>query len=165
MKKEIALNGEFVPVTLVRHGESATLTIANRQYDCTLHAVGGGEYRLAMGGKTHRVWATSYQDKVWIHAFGRAFELEAVDPVERAARAASGGDRVITAPMPGTVVTIAVSAGETVKKGQSLLIIESMKMQTEILAARDGTVESVAVGLGTSFDRGARLLTHLAEEE
>lgn len=164
MKREISLSGEYAPVTLARRGDSATLGIAGRQYQCTLHSGGGGEYRLAICGKTHRVWVATHRDTVWVHAFGRTFELEVLDPVERAARAAGGGDSVITAPMPGTVVVISVAPGDEVKKGQSLLIIESMKMQTEILAGRDGTVESVAVVPGATFDRGARLISLQQED-
>jgi len=164
MNREISLKGEFAPVTLSRRGKSATLGIAGRQYECMLHQVGSGEYNLAIGGKTHRVWVVTHRDAVWVHAFGRAFEMEVLDPVERAARTTVGSANTITAPMPGTVVAISVVAGETVKKGQALMLIESMKMQTEILAGRDSTVEAVTVSIGATFDRGARLISLKQEE-
>lgn len=164
MKREISINGEFEPVTLIRRGDSATVEIAERPHRCTMHTVGIGEYQLAIGGKTHRVWVTTHRDTVWVHAFGRAFELEVLDPVERAALGAGGGDSVVTAPMPGTVVAISVAPGDQVKKGQALMVIESMKMQTDIVAARDGEIESITVALGATFDRGAKLISLKVEE-
>ena len=60
--------------------------------------------------------------------------------------------------MPGTVVSLRVSGGQAVKKGQVLLILEAMKMENEIVAARDGTVESIAVGEGASVNTNDALL-------
>ena len=64
---------------------------------------------------------------------------------------------------PGTVVKIMVAAGDAVHKGQPLLVIESMKMQTEIAARRDGTVEQIFVTENQTFDRGARLVALAVE--
>ena len=164
MKRDVALAGAFQSVTLVRRADSATLSFGGKDHRCVLQDVGGGEYRLAVDGKTHRVWVAVHKGYAYVHAFGRAWELEVVDPIARAQRATGGGDAVATAPMPGTVVRIMVAAGDTVHKGQPLLVIESMKMQTEIAARRDGTIERVFVAENQTFDRGARLVTLTAEE-
>jgi biotin carboxyl carrier protein len=52
--------------------------------------------------------------------------------------------------MPGTIMRIDVAAGDTVKKGQNLVILEAMKMENEIMSGGDGTVASVAVSQGDS---------------
>src|SRR4249920_612257 len=137
MRRDIALNGDFHSVTLARRAGSATLSFANCDHRCVLQDLGAGEYRLSVNGKTHRVWAVVHRGYAYVHAFGRAWEMEVVDPVTRAQRTAGGGDALTTAPMPGTVVRIMVAAGDAVHKGQPLLVIESMKMQTEIAARRD----------------------------
>ncbi len=164
MKQEIALAGIFHSVTLARRANSATLGFGGREHRCALQEVGAGEYRVAVDGKTHRVWVAVHRGFAYVHAFGRAWELEVVDPIARAQRAAGGGDAVTIAPMPGTVVKIMVAAGGTVHKGQPLLVIESMKMQTEIAARRDGTVEQVFVTEKQTFDRGAKLVSLVAQE-
>ena len=69
-----------------------------------------------------------------------------------------------TAPMPGMVVTIAVEPGQEVITGQRLVIIESMKMQSEIVAWRDGVVERIYLQVGDTFDRGASLIGLEPEE-
>ena len=70
-----------------------------------------------------------------------------------AAPAAAGGTSV-ECPMPGTVLDIKVAAGDTVKNGDVLLILEAMKMENEITAAADGKVVSVNVSKGASVDAG-----------
>jgi 3-methylcrotonyl-CoA carboxylase alpha subunit len=164
MKSDIALCGAFHSVTLVRRADFATLTFGGRDHTCALQDVGAGEYRLAVDGKTHRVWVAVHRGYAYVHAFGRAWELEVVDPVARAQRGAGAGEAVATAPMPGIVVKIMVAAGDAVHKGQPLLVIESMKMQTEIAARRAGTVERLYVVEGQTFDRGARLVALVAED-
>lgn len=63
-------------------------------------------------------------------------------------------DGTVTAPMPGTVISIAVTDGDTVSKGQTLLILEAMKMENEIMAPCDGTVQEVTISQGTSVNAG-----------
>ena len=60
----------------------------------------------------------------------------------------------ITAPMPGTILKVNVNAGDAVKKGQVLLILEAMKMENEIVAPADGKIASVNVAKGTSVNAG-----------
>ena len=79
-------------------------------------------------------------------------------PAAAAARTAAGGER-ICAPMPGNILSVNVAAGDAVKKGQVLMILEAMKMENEIMAPCDGTVTSVAAVKGSSVESGALLCT------
>ncbi|MGL5439004.1 MAG: biotin/lipoyl-containing protein [Filifactoraceae bacterium] len=69
------------------------------------------------------------------------------------------GEKIITAPMPGTILDIKVSNGTEVKKGEVLLILEAMKMENEILAPEDGIVSSINVSKGSSVNTGDILAT------
>lgn len=77
------------------------------------------------------------------------------------ASAASGaaGSVKVSAPMPGKILGVKVSAGQTVKKGDVLLILEAMKMENEIVAPSDGTVASVNVAAGQNVESGEVLAT------
>ena len=69
------------------------------------------------------------------------------------------GPQRVTAPMPGKVVRVLVAPGDEVKARQGLVVVEAMKMENELRAARDGRVRDVAVKEGQSVDAGAVLLT------
>jgi biotin carboxyl carrier protein len=99
-----------------------------------------------------------------VHAFGCSWRTEVVDPVERSRLQSEEADLAI-APMPGTVITVAVGPGQEVTAGQPLVVIESMKMQSEIVAWRDGVVDRVHLEAGETFDRGAGLVTLVPEEQ
>jgi len=75
-----------------------------------------------------------------------------------AAPAAAGGE-VISAPMPGTILSVNVTVGQAVKKGDVLCVLEAMKMENEIYAPRDGEVASVTATKGEAVESGKALVT------
>ncbi len=80
----------------------------------------------------------------------------AVAAAAPAAPAPAGGEKII-APMPGNILSVNVKDGDTVKKGDILMILEAMKMENEILAPADGTVAAVSVTKGQTVETGALL--------
>ena len=77
----------------------------------------------------------------------------------KAAAAAPAGAEAIKSPMPGTINAVNVTAGQAVKKGDVLCILEAMKMENEIKAPRDGVVASVNVSKGATVNTGDVLLS------
>ena len=73
------------------------------------------------------------------------------------ASAPAGGEQ-ITSPMPGNILSVNVSAGDTVKKGQVLMILEAMKMENEIMAPCAGKIATVAVSKGAAVNSGDLLV-------
>ncbi|HWA71165.1 MAG TPA: biotin/lipoyl-containing protein [Polyangiaceae bacterium] len=74
------------------------------------------------------------------------------------ARRAQVAPGLLVAPMPGRVVAVRVSVGDSIEKGALLLVIEAMKMQNELFAARAGRVQEVLVAPGETVERGAALI-------
>lgn len=72
--------------------------------------------------------------------------------------AAPAGATTVEAPMPGKILNIKVSEGQAVKFGEVVVIMEAMKMETEIVAPADGTVSKILVKAGDSVDTGAALV-------
>jgi acetyl-CoA/propionyl-CoA carboxylase biotin carboxyl carrier protein len=129
--------------------EAGTLT-----YDGALLATNGGLRR--------QVSVFADGDAVWV-VDGDVGPLRFA-PAVGDADAATGGEASLEAPMPGTVVQLRVEAGATVAAGETLVVMESMKMEISIQSPRDSVVEAVLVAVGDQVDRGATLI-ELAEED
>lgn len=85
----------------------------------------------------------------------------AAAPVAAPAPAATGatGSEVVKAPMPGTIISVNVATGDSVKKGQVLVVLEAMKMENEIVSPVDGTVASINTTKGSSVNAGELLVS------
>ena len=75
-------------------------------------------------------------------------------PAPKAAAPVAAGATTVSAPMPGKVLSVNVKAGDAVKAGDVLMILEAMKMQNEIMAPADGTVSDVRVSAGQTVGTG-----------
>ena len=82
----------------------------------------------------------------------------AAAPTAAAAPAVTGAGEAVNAPMPGTILKVNVSAGQAVKGGQVLCVLEAMKMENEIMAPKSGTVTQVVVSKGASVNTGDALV-------
>ena len=80
-------------------------------------------------------------------------------PAAPAAAPVVAGSASVNAPMPGTINAVKVKVGDSVSKGQVLVVLEAMKMENEIMAEADGTVASVAVSQGQTVNTGDVLVT------
>ena len=99
---------------------------------------------------------------------GTAYEIELEEltgaapsapaaPAAPAAAAAPAGGEQVTSPMPGTILAINVAAGDTVKRGQVLMVLEAMKMENEIMCPCDSKIASVNTSKGASVESGTLL--------
>ena len=82
----------------------------------------------------------------------------AAAPAAAPAPVAVGAGEQITAPMPGNILKVNVNAGDKVKEGQVLVVLEAMKMENEIMAPHDATIVQVVVSKGSTVDTGAPLV-------
>jgi acetyl/propionyl-CoA carboxylase alpha subunit len=115
---------------------------------------------LSIGGQRFEVVIATRGDDVFVHLDGETHHLRYRHPLDRlSAQSQISVDDAIRAPMPGTLVAVRVAAGDVVTRGQQLLVMESMKMETSLVAARDGLVAAVHFDKGQTFDRDALLLS------
>lgn len=91
----------------------------------------------------------------------KAAAPKAAAPKAAAKPAASGaqGSVKVNSPMPGKILAIKANAGQAVKKGNVIMVLEAMKMENEIVAPSDGTIASVNVAVGSSVEAGEVLAT------
>jgi 3-methylcrotonyl-CoA carboxylase alpha subunit len=148
-----------VGLTYHAHGWDFALDGATSRLELVAHDGAGFAIRLgdtAVHGNVRR-------DGDLFHVFtnGRHYTLAYNDPMAHAGEIESGGGR-LTAPMPGKVVAVLAGAGQEVKKGEPLVIMEAMKMEHTIAAPGDGVVEEVLYQVGDQVADGAPLLAFRA---
>jgi 3-methylcrotonyl-CoA carboxylase alpha subunit len=107
-------------------------------------------------GRQHRVFVAAAGDGRWAFCEGEVWVIENAAPATHRKRAA--GHESLAAPMPATVIAIPVSAGDRVTKGQTVLVLEAMKMEMPLRAAHDGTVIAVNCGVGDLVQPGITLV-------
>ncbi|MFI6941862.1 acetyl-CoA carboxylase biotin carboxylase subunit [Streptomyces sp. NPDC050418] len=106
---------------------------------------------VELAGLTHKFTYATGADGTWLARDGHSWHLQDHDPVEAALTgAAHAGADALTAPMPGTVTVVKVAVGEEVAAGQSLLVVEAMKMEHVIAAPHAGTVTELDVTAGAT---------------
>ena len=118
-----------------------------------------GVLNLMYGGRSVEAGLVPFDDGIDVDIRGLSHELSVVDPRRKALRTgggAAGGS--IKTQMPGRVVRVLVSEGDTVEKGSPLVVVEAMKMENEIKSPRDGTVSRVAVSAGDLVEARAVLV-------
>ncbi len=156
--RDIAIDGgEPRSVGLTRGGVRSRVLIGPMAL-AAARAPAGQDWEMDVDGLCAHVSIAVDKDLVQIHAFGRTWRITVIDPAERALRTGDQSD-MARAPMPGVAISVMVAPGQEVVAGQPMVLIESMKMQTEISASRDGTVDLVHARVGESFPLGAPLVT------
>ena len=153
---ELLLDGEIRKISvevrdgaLVVHEEGGVSEIGVRR-------VSANELRLRFGERSVRVFLAKDGERTFVAVGGRQYivsepRAEAGRPGEADEKAAGGSLRV-KAPMPGKVTKLAVSEGEKVRKNQTLVIVEAMKMENEIKTSIDGVVTKIHAAVGDLVD-------------
>ncbi|MFC5720335.1 acetyl/propionyl/methylcrotonyl-CoA carboxylase subunit alpha [Streptomyces gamaensis] len=109
-----------------------------------------GTVTTELHGRTHTFTCATGPDGTWLSRDGDTWHLPHHDPVQARDSTAYGRADTLTAPMPGTVTVVKASVGERVRAGQSLLVVEAMKMEHVIAAPHDGTVTELGVAPGAT---------------
>ena len=123
---------------------------------------GDGAYTANVDGKNVTVKLNAAGDAYTATVNGKTFNVKVSEGVAAAAAApaaASGEGKVIAAPLPGTVTKLIASEGDEVAAGETILIIEAMKMETEIKAEKDCVVSAFSVSQGAVVAAGDALVT------
>ena len=163
MKYVVTVNGASIDVSLDPEG----IQVDGQQVRAHLAELDGTPLLLVTIGKvTRRVLVrrglARGQYTLWIDGF--RYEVEAVDERTRAIRALSAavsgptGPLVLRAPMPGLILRVHVKTGDAVQVGESLVVIEAMKMENELRAPAAGTVRAVPARAGSAVEKGAVLV-------
>ncbi len=164
MKRVAIIDGKQHQVLVVREGRSFRVEIDGREISAELVRANDSLDTLIMeGGRQYAVVHHRNHDRHEIFFPNFQIDLDLKDPLTLARRSGAedmGADEhTIRAVMPGRVVRVEVSEGDEVEKGQTIVVVEAMKMENAIDAPRAGKVVTLHVQAGTTVDTGADLVT------
>ena len=157
MKFSFEQNSETYPVELMPYGKTYRFTIGDKTADVELLQSKDGKLDLLVDGKHITAYVSSDSAKRWVTVNGQTVMLTKAS----GARKSGGGHHAageLTAPMPGQVRAVNVSEGDEVLKGQTLLLLEAMKMEIRVQAPRDGVVKKLFVNQGQTVERDQVLI-------
>ena len=136
--------------------------VDDREYVIDATNPAPGLYSLLVHGKVYNaaVWQRRGRREVQIGQWSTSVEVASAQTQRPSAKptAALSGRQEITAPMSGRVIQVLVQPGQTVQAGESLVIIEAMKMETEIRAIAPGQVRNIQAAVDTAVEAGQLLL-------
>jgi len=155
---DLELGGTHHAVTLQRlHDGAVLLGIGEQRWPLHSGPLGDGRFDLTLG--TTRLRLTVYAQGEQLAVFGEhgSALVQEIDPIAHAGESGAEAGR-LTAPMPGKLIAFHAKAGDAVKKGQPLAVMEAMKMEHTITAPRDGVVAELLFAVGDQVPEGGELL-------
>jgi biotin carboxyl carrier protein len=145
-------------VDLTPTGKSYHAAMEEKTAEVEILAAGDGQLELLIDGERVTAYVSSDGAKHWVTINGQTFMLTKQSGARKSAGGHAHAAGELTAPMPGQIRAVNVSEGDAVTKGQTLLVLEAMKMEIRIQSPMDGVVKSLAVKAGQTVEREQALV-------
>jgi biotin carboxyl carrier protein len=159
MKYEVRIGGKARVVEFTRNSEKLQISLDGNLLDADAVEVATNTFSILIDGESWEVRVAPRTDgSLTLHTGIAEYIAEVVDPRawrgRRHGTMEAEGRQQVAAPMPGKIVSLLVSAGDSVEVGQGLLVVEAMKMQNEIRSPKSGKVEKLFVQEGQAVNAG-----------
>ncbi len=159
MKLQAQIGDDTSTVEITRDGARVFARVDDREYELEASEPEPNVYLLKHEGRVYEAFVGKGADGVSkVEINGEQIDVRLIDPKKLrgagAAAVAADGVAEIKTAMPGKVVRVIVSAGDEVKKGDGILVVEAMKMQNELKSPKDGTVKSINAPEGKTVAAG-----------
>lgn len=162
MKLELSVNGAEDVIEILAPAPDCRFRLGGVEHQASVEVAEPSVYSVLMDGRSYDARVEEVPGGLVVVIDGFRFEMEVRDP-RRLGRKSGGkggeGVQTVAAPMPGKVVRVLVRAGDPVEAGQGLLVVEAMKMQNEMKAARAGKVLTLTAKEGATVAAGEVLAT------
>jgi biotin carboxyl carrier protein len=156
MEQVYSIDGIRRTIVLEKKGEKFIIRDGAVELEAAVRRISENEIEVKAEGLSRTVWLAGDGRRRFMNALGRLFIV--AEPAPESIAFAGGDDKTggggsaVRAPMPGRVIQINVSEGQEVRKHQSLLIVEAMKMENDIRSSGDGVVKKIHVSAGELVD-------------
>jgi biotin carboxyl carrier protein len=158
---EVTIAEKTYRIELQRAGTGWQCKVDGRELPLDVTSAQSGVFSLLLNGKSYEVKQETAGAETNIVVGHERFNVSLRDPrsfrSRRAAGGAEQGVKKITAPMPGKIVRVLAPEGSAVQAGQSVIVIEAMKMQNELKAPKNGVVKKINVAEGAAVEAGQAL--------
>lgn len=161
MKLQGEVDDKSFDIEIKRDGRTVFAEVDGRKYELEASVPESNVYLLKHDGKIYEVVVSPQQDRGEpqnVRIGSNELEITLIDPKRlrggRGADAHAAGAAEIRTAMPGKVVKIIAAAGSEIKKGDSVIVVEAMKMQNEIKSPKDGVVQEIRVPEGSTVNAG-----------
>jgi 3-methylcrotonyl-CoA carboxylase alpha subunit len=147
---------EAIDIDVHDAGGEARVTLSGQTFAMRVEPVGPGVFVCVQGDRRQTFHCVRDGDTLHLFWGGRVYRLEEETERSRASHRHVGGG--LEAPMPGKVIAVNVAPGDTVGKGDELVVVEAMKMENAVRAPRAGRVKSVSARVGDMVSPGVVLV-------
>jgi acetyl/propionyl-CoA carboxylase alpha subunit len=153
MAFKLWLDGEVHEIEIVARRPHLVVSVDGREHEVSAPGTReDGRQSLEIGGLSVHVTRAQSGNRQIVRVSGRTFEARLLDTRSEADET-GGGHNHVRAPMPGVVIAVHKQAGATVKRGETIVTIESMKLQMALTAPRDGVIAELMRREDESFDK------------
>jgi len=158
MKIHFDQDGQSFVINLTPAGKSYRIDIGEETFDAQILRAADGRLDLLIDGKQVTAYVSSDHARRWVTVDGRTLVLNKSSGERKARAGHHHGAGELTAPMPGQVRAVNVKEGEAVTKGQTLLLLEAMKMEIRVQSPQNGVVRKLLVIQGQTVEREQMLI-------
>lgn len=161
MKREFQYQtgDETSNVIVQRDGDRYRVRVGDREYLVRAKLGDRGRIDMGVGDQRLRAYVARQKGQTYVGLNGQIWTLAKPDSRRARNKGAAGSDSgTLSATMPGLVLDVLVSAGDVVTKGDTLVLMEAMKMELRITAPRDGTISAIGCEAGQMVERGVLLV-------
>ena len=157
---EVLLEGRREVLGLERSGNRVRVRLAGRYFEVDVAQLSESSFSLILEGRSYDVTVNPHPDGFQVFVDGVGFQVGLHDPRRRSSfssgRTEAAGPMAVSTPMPGKVVKVLISEGDSVQEGQGLLVVEAMKMQNELSSRKQAGSNASTCRRARRSTRGKR---------
>jgi acetyl/propionyl-CoA carboxylase alpha subunit len=158
MNHKFCFDGRIHSIEIDRTHDGYLAAVDGQTYEVTLDRLSDGELQIHLDGKPLSFYWAADGPLRWIWLDGQTYLLDTRVSLAEGGVGLHLADKTLRSPMPGQVVAVYAAGGDAVRKGQSLILLEAMKMEIRVQAPRDGRLGRVLVEPGQTVERDQPLV-------
>ncbi len=163
MTYSFKLDNQIYKVNIEEDDSGVVVEISGEEYPVEYTKLDDNLYSIIINDKSFTIGTFKQGKQIQVFHAGNLYELEAISDRELSKSGAMGSGLEIISPMPSRVVKLLKSEGDTVEEGESVVVVEAMKMESELKALQAGTIKTIKVSEGDAVE-AKTLLVVLTEE-